>query len=265
MSPIKKFKHSTIINSPAYELFILGLCILALVIVAEETFSKVSPDILYVLQTIDFMICLIFIGDFIIRLSMAENRLKYFFTWGWIDLLSSIPAIEIFRLGRLARVLRILKGIRSIRSLANRISVSRSEYALSLATLVTVTTILTGSVAVLVFEAGEGIDSNILSGRDAIWWTVVTMTTVGYGDYIPVTTGGRAVAVILMTIGVGIFATYTAFVANLLLQPVEAKQAKELTQIRHELKDIRRHLKELNTVLGVNQDIAHKPLDEPII
>jgi len=249
MSRIDKFKNPTIINSPAYELFILGLCILALVIFAEEMFFPVSDDILYVLQTVDFVICMVFLIDFALRLFIAENRMKYLLTWGWLDLLSSIPAIEAFRIGRLARVLRILKGIRSIRNLANRMSASRSEFALSLATLVTVTTVLTGSVAVLVFEGGiQG--SSIHNGRDAIWWVVVTMTTVGYGDYVPITTGGRTVAMILMTLGVAIFATYTGFVATMLLEPGETQQNEELDQIRLELQELRIQMTELNSILS---------------
>ncbi|MBL4885787.1 MAG: ion transporter [Planctomycetaceae bacterium] len=262
MASIKKFKNPTIINSPAYELFILGLCVLAIVIVAEETFSHVSADILYVLGTIDLLICIIFIGDFFVRLTLAENKLKYFFSWGWIDLLSSIPAIELFRLGRLARILRILKGIRSIRVLSQQVAASRSQYALSLATLVTVITILTGSVAVLVFEAEA--ESSIRTGKDAIWWTIVTMTTVGYGDYVPVTPGGRMVAIILMTVGVAIFATYTAFVASMLIEPGEAEQTKELKEIKLELHALRDQLTELNRALGSTVQSKPEPLDETI-
>ncbi len=258
MSRIEKFKNPTIINSPAYELFILGLCILALVIFAEEMFFPVSSDILYVLQTVDFLICMVFLADFALRLMIAENRMKYLLTWGWLDLLSSIPAIEYFRIGRLARVLRILKGIRTIRNLANRMSASRSEFALSLATLVTVTTVLTGSVAVLVFERGvQG--SSIHDGKDAIWWVVVTMTTVGYGDYVPVTAGGRAVAMVLMTLGVAIFATYTGYVATMLLEPGETQQNEELDQIRLELQEIRLEMKELNSNLRSGKNSEQEP------
>ena len=76
------------------------------------------------------------------------------------------------------------------------------------------------------------------------------MTTVGYGDYVPVTTGGRVVAMILMTLGVAIFATYTGFVATMLLEPAESEQNEELDQIRLELKELREQLATLNSILG---------------
>jgi len=237
--------------SPAYELLILGLCVTALVIVAEETFFEVSPEIAYVLQFVDSAICLMFLTDFAMRVIKAENRVKYLTTWGWLDLLSSIPAWGLLRWGRVFRVMRILKGVRSLRVLSTQISSSRIEYAISFATLITVVTILTGSVAVLVFEGHaheHDLDPTIKSGADAIWWTIVTMTTVGYGDYYPVTIGGRVVAIILMTVGVGIFATYTGFAAGLLLEPGEDKQTHELETIRSELVELRTQIQLLSNL-----------------
>lgn len=234
--------------SPAYELFILGLCVVAMVVVAEETFFGLRPEIQFVLQFVDHVICYIFLADFILRLMRTKHRLKYMGTWGWLDLLSSIPAWETFRWARIFRVLRILKGVRSLKILSSQIGSSRIEYAISFATLITVTTILAGSVAVLVFEAQADptvVEPRIQTGADAIWWTIVTMTTVGYGDYYPVTTGGRIVAIILMTVGVGVFATYTGFMAGILLEPGEEKQTQELLEIHQQLHEIQRMLEQM--------------------
>jgi voltage-gated potassium channel len=67
------------------------------------------------------------------------------------------------------------------------------------------------SIAILQFENAP--DSNILTAEDALWWSYTTITTVGYGDRFPVTTEGRLIGVALMTVGVGIFGTYTALIA----------------------------------------------------
>ncbi|MET0937789.1 MAG: potassium channel family protein [Gaiellaceae bacterium] len=54
---------------------------------------------------------------------------------------------------------------------------------------------------------------------DALWWGYVTATTVGYGDYYPVTTGGRLAGLVMLTVGVGLFATFSGFLANAFLSP----------------------------------------------
>jgi voltage-gated potassium channel len=70
-----------------------------------------------------------------------------------------------------------------------------------------------GAWLVLLFEK-NAVGSNIHSYHDALWWAVVTVTTVGYGDRFPVTEGGRAVAVVLMLVGIGLIGVLTATVAS---------------------------------------------------
>ena len=77
--------------------------------------------------------------------------------------------------------------------------------------------VIIGALLVMLFERNAS-GSNIHNYRDAIWWAVVTVTTVGYGDRFPVTEGGRAVAVILMFIGIGLIGTLTATVASFFVQ-----------------------------------------------
>lgn len=72
------------------------------------------------------------------------------------------------------------------------------------------------TAAVLEFES-EVPEANIRSGHDAIWWSIVTMATVGYGDSYPITTGGRIAAVALMTVGIGIYGMLASYLAHLFL------------------------------------------------
>jgi voltage-gated potassium channel len=72
--------------------------------------------------------------------------------------------------------------------------------------------IIFSSIAILQVETDP--NSNIKNAEDAIWWSFVTITTVGYGDKFPVTTEGRIIAAFLMTVGVGLFGTFTGFVAS---------------------------------------------------
>ena len=83
----------------------------------------------------------------------------------------------------------------------------------------------TTAVAVLPFEA-KAPNANITTGGDALWWGIVTVTTVGYGDEYPVTTGGRPVGVILLLTGVALFATFTGYLANAFLAPQKTARAR---------------------------------------
>lgn len=82
--------------------------------------------------------------------------------------------------------------------------------------------------------------SNIHNASDALWWAFVTITTVGYGDFYPVSHEGRVVAVILMTSGVGLFGTFTGFVASWFLEEDAEKQdAHVIANLRIEISDLR--------------------------
>lgn len=103
------------------------------------------------------------------------------------------------------------------------------------------------SVAILQVEQGEGV--NIKSPEDALWWAFVTLTTVGYGDRYPVTGAGRIVAAVLMIAGVGLFGTFTGYVASWFLEPEaeadagrDAAEAERLERVEWELREIRRLL-----------------------
>ena len=107
--------------------------------------------------------------------------------------------------------------------------------------------IVFSSITILNCETAP--ESNIKTASDALWWSFVTITTVGYGDFYPTTTLGRIIAVVLMTAGVGLFCTFTAYVASLFLQEEEKGQEKREDQILAELKSIRERLDriEINT------------------
>ena len=87
-------------------------------------------------------------------------------------------------------------------------------------------------------------DSNIKTAEDAIWWAFTTITTVGYGDRYPVTSEGRFVAVVLMAAGVGLFGTFSAFLASWFLESHQADDVGELAAIKEELAQLRRLIEE---------------------
>lgn len=89
---------------------------------------------------------------------------------------------------------------------------NKAEGAFTSVSVVAVLFIIFSSIAILQVE--DDPESNIKTAEDALWWAYTTVTTTGYGDKYPVTTEGRIVAALLMTAGVGLFGTFTAFVAS---------------------------------------------------
>jgi voltage-gated potassium channel len=191
---------------------ILSLYVLLAFIV--DTLFNVSEEVSRVLDLLDNAICIFFLIDFIVRFSKAESKLQ-FMKWGWIDLISSIPNVDFLRAGRalrLIRLIRILRAFKTTQGLVNHVFQSRAQGAFTSVTTIAVLLILFSSISILQFE--DDPNSNIKTAEDAIWWSYVTITTVGYGDKFPVTTEGRVIGAILMTAGVGLFGTFTGFVST---------------------------------------------------
>jgi voltage-gated potassium channel len=195
-------------------LFIVVLSVYVLAALFVDTFFTLPQDIHDLLQIIDDGICLIFLYDFFSRLYKSENKLS-FMKWGWIDLVSSIPSIPFVRFGRLFRLIRlfrILRAFRSFKVLSQHVFRNRVQGTMSAVAIITFLVVIFSSISILMVEKDPG--SNIKTAEDAIWWSLVTVTTVGYGDKYPVTTEGRLIGVVLMFVGVGLFGTFTAYVAS---------------------------------------------------
>lgn len=195
-------------------LLILVLSVYVLAALFIDTVFNIDEETSQLLQLIDFAICMVFLVDFGIQFYRAESKLEYM-KWGWIDLLASIPMVDAFRVGRLFRMIRILRIFKAFKSLKEFIDTFYSDKVqgtMNSATLIAVLMLIFSSITILQVETDP--DSNIRSAGDALWWSYVTITTVGYRDLYPVTLEGRLVAVALMTTGVGLFGTLTAFVAS---------------------------------------------------
>jgi voltage-gated potassium channel len=224
----------------AYQIFILATSIYALAALAFDVLAKPDPETKAIIQYADFAVCLVFLYDFARNLKRAPNRLRYFYTWGWLDLLSSIPMVDALRVGRLARIFRIVRvfrGVRATKAIAGFLVERRTETTLLTTVLVTFVLIVFGSVTILLFEQGP--DANIKDAEDALWWAIVTMTTVGYGDRFPVSVEGRGIAALLMVGGVGLFGVFSGAVASWFIQPRQRKEEVDIDGLHREIKALR--------------------------
>lgn len=215
-------RHLTFFN-----IIVLVLSIYVLGALMADTFVRLPPETSRLLYYIDTVICFFFLADFFVRLYQAENKWR-FMRWGWIDLISSIPAIDILRLGRafsLLRLLRILRAFRSIRHIVKYVFRNRMKGTFTTVAIVAILMVIFSAIAILQVETAPS--SNIKTAEDALWWAYVTITTVGYGDKFPVTTAGRVIAAMLMTVGVGLFGTFTGFVASWFVDDKKEEPQKE--------------------------------------
>ncbi|MGA0555268.1 potassium channel family protein [Larkinella sp. VNQ87] len=195
-------------------IIVVFLSIYVLGALLVDSVYVLPPETSRLLTYIDNSICALFFLDFCIRFYRAENKVK-FMRWGWIDLVSSIPMVDFVRAGRilrLIRLLRVIRAFRSIKQLIDHIFKEKAQGTLTSVSVIAILLIIFSAIAILQVENVP--ESNIKTAEDAIWWAYVTITTVGYGDKYPVTTEGRIIAVMLMTAGVGLFGTFTAYVAS---------------------------------------------------
>lgn len=210
------------LKSIGYEVFILLLSIMSVFNLLFLIFASIvrgaggpAQDVVLVMETI---LTPIFLFDFVYRFLTASSRARYFVRgYGWADLVASIPLLRFLRVFRSLRAIRLMRAYGGRRILADLIEARAS--ATFLLTLFLVLFVLEAAGASIYYVEGAAAAANIRSAGDALWWGIVTITTVGYGDRYPVTEGGRVIGVFLLLAGIGLFSVLTGFIANAFLAP----------------------------------------------
>jgi voltage-gated potassium channel len=210
----------------SYNIFILVLTLFSLAVMVV-LLMPLDDDTRQLLTLYDNVICVIFLGDFAMNLAGSRPRRAYLVGQrGWLDLLGSIPSVGVFQLGalrrlarlsRLARIGKLLSG-KNRKALVADVLHNRGQYATFITILLAGMVLSVASVLVLQLESGDP-DANIKTGGDAIWWGIVTITTVGYGDFYPVTFLGRLTGVSVMVAGIGIIGALASILASMLVSP----------------------------------------------
>ncbi|GGF71722.1 ion transporter [Wenyingzhuangia marina] len=226
----KKKLHEIIYeaDTPAGKLFdviLLLLILISVLVVMLESVEHLQAIYGTYFQIIEWVITILFTIEYILRVSTVKSPLKYIFsTYGLIDLAATLPkylglfignteALLVLRSLRLLRVFTILKLARYIgasNDLLKAIKASRAKIGVFVFAVVVLSIVL-GTIMYLI----EGnADSGFTSIPRSIYWIVVTMTTVGYGDIAPVTALGQFFAAIVMIMGYGIIAVPTGIVSS---------------------------------------------------
>lgn len=199
-----------VIQHPYYD---KGMTYLAIVyvflIVLELMDASIANSIGY--NVLDWLLWFIFVCDYFINLYFADDSIEYIQNH-ILELIAIIPFDSFFsflRLGRLARLFRLVKVAR-IFALSNRFwdTVNRLLHtnSLSKVLLLNISAVLTSSLLLSIIEGK--------SFFDAVWWSIVTMTTVGYGDIVPQDTISKIIAILLMLVGICTFGMVTSTITR---------------------------------------------------
>ena len=217
--------EKTELKSLGYEIFIAVLSILSIFNLIVGLFVK-DPDLNNIFMIMNGLYSIIFLADFTYRILTAPSKSGYFFRqFGWADLLASLPfeQTKILRVFRLVRVYRLMRKV-GPKTILDTLIKDRAGSALIILLLMGFFVLEFGSFAILRAEQTNP-DANIKTASDAIWYTMVTISTVGYGDRYPTTNWGRIIGSVIIIVGVGIFGTFTGYLANLFLSPQKKEEA----------------------------------------
>ena len=203
----------------AADLLVAFLSIVSVLLVSIRWWGHATlpPQMLKFLYDIDSLICYFLLGHFCYGWWQSSDR-KAYFKENWFYLPASLPMVEQLRWARLIQLWRVYQLLRDNPDLLGMFRRQRNETTLSGIFFLFVLLLGVGSSVMYWIESGAP-GSQIETPYDAFWWTLVTLSTVGYGDLVPKTEEGRFVASLLILFGVGLFGAISGFMASLFLQP----------------------------------------------
>ena len=193
---------------------IYGLIVVSAVVIALETMPTLPDGLRMALGVAEIAILAAFALEYLLRLTCSAHPFRYAVSfWGIVDFIAVVPAIlflipdmatvRALRLLRLLRILKLFKANRALDRIGHAIYSVRAEFGIFL--FIAITALYLAAVGIYHFEhvaQPEGFSSI----PESLWWAVATLTTVGYGDVYPVTTGGRIFTGAVLLIGIGVIA-----------------------------------------------------------
>jgi voltage-gated potassium channel len=214
----KSAEEKELVVNINYELFVLALVVLSLVNWVLILLVRPPLDQAQVVWIMNAGLSVFLLLDFAVRL--WHQRWQFLIHRnGWMLLLGSLPLpfAGVLRLIWIWLAARLLRRS-DYRQMKNVVVRRRAQSTLLSAVLAAIIMLEVGALLILDAE-GASTQANIKTGIDALWWNIVTLSTVGYGDKYPVTTAGRLIGVVVIVVGVGLFSALTSFLAQWFLRP----------------------------------------------
>ncbi|RSK42061.1 ion transporter [Mangrovimonas spongiae] len=214
-----------------FAFIIQGLILLSVIAFTVETLPDLKPQTRDILKSIEIVTVIVFTVEYLLRIYVADNKLKFIFSfYGIIDLVSILPFylaigfdLRSLRALRFLRIFRVLKMVRYNKAMAHFIFAIKSvKEEIILFVMVTMILIYFSGVGIYYFE-NQAQPENFSSIFDSLWWAIITLTTVGYGDVYPVTIGGRVFTFLILMIGLGIVAIPTGIISSALTKTMDEK------------------------------------------
>lgn len=219
-------------SGKAFALFIQALIILSLVCFSIETLPELSPESKEWLRGMEIFIVIIFTIEYIARVMVATNKPDFIFSFfGMVDLLAILPfylstgldlrSLRSFRLLRLIRIFKLARYSAAARRFHRAFIIAKEELALFLFSAMII--LYLAGVGIYHFEYPAQPDA-FSSVFHSLWWAVATLTTVGYGDIYPITTGGKIFTFFILIVGLGIVSIPAGLVASALSKAREMEE-----------------------------------------
>jgi voltage-gated potassium channel len=209
-----------------FDYFIQVLILLSIASFTVETIPDLEPQTVYFLERFELVCIVIFSLEYLIRLYIAKSKMRFVFSfYGIIDLLAILPfylalgfdlrSARVLRFLRLFRIIKLIRYNKAIRRFQNAFIMIKQE--LIMFSVVSLILFYLSAVGIYYFENSVQPEafSSIFS---SLWWSVVTLTTVGYGDIVPITIGGRIFTFIILMIGLGIIAIPSGMISSALTE-----------------------------------------------
>ena len=217
-----------------FEIFIQTLILLSIVSFSLDTIPNISEELSQILQGFEIFSISIFSIEYLLRIYVSKKPLQYIFSfYGFIDLVAILPFylngvldlrfLRAFRILRIFRVVRLIKYNDALNRFKKAFAIVKEEIILFF--LITIVLIFITSAGIYYFEH-EAQPEVFKSVFHSAWWSIVTLTTVGYGDVYPITLGGKIFTFFVLMIRVGIVTIPAGLVANALLKAIDNEKTE---------------------------------------